>query len=135
MKLFLCLLLQVLIVASIRAQAGIAKDLVVSNDSVFVRVEIESEFPGGATAWARFLSNNLVYPPKAVRKNIEGTVIVQFIVDKQGAVSDIEAISGPELLREAAVNVIKNSPHWKPAVQDGRKVKSYKKQPITFRLK
>jgi len=60
--------------------------------------------------------------------------VVQFIVDKNGVLSDIAAISGPELLQAAAVEVIKESPRWKPAIQDGRVVKSYKKQPITFRL-
>jgi len=99
-----------------------------------MHVETESYFPGGVPAWIRFLNNNLTYPPKAVRKKVEGTVVVQFIVDKNGALSNIEAISGPELLQEAAVNVIKNSPNWKPAIQDGRIVKSYKKQPITFKL-
>jgi TonB family protein len=98
------------------------------------KIEIESEFPGGAAGWAKFLRANLTYPDKAVRKKIQGTVIVQFIVEKDGSISDIEAIDGPELLRDAAVKVLKNSPNWKPAVQYGRKVKSYKKQPITFRL-
>jgi protein TonB len=61
---------------------------------------------------------------------------VQFIVDMEGKVSNVEAISGPETggLREEAVNVIKKSGRWEPAIQNGRKVKSYKKQPITFRL-
>lgn len=98
------------------------------------KMEFESEFPGGEAGWIRFLNANLVYPEKAVRKKIEGDVIVQFIVNKDGSVSNIEAISGPELLREAAVKIFENSPRWKPAVQNGRKVKSYKKQPIKFRL-
>ena len=59
---------------------------------------------------------------------------MQFIVDKEGAVSDVEAISGPNELRAEAIRVIKKSGKWEPAVQNGRKVKSYKKQPITFRL-
>ena len=103
-------------------------------DSALVKVEIESSFPGGDAAWLRFLKSSLVYPPKAVRKKVEGNVVVQFIVEKDGSLSNIEAISGPELLWDAAIKVIKDSPNWKPAVQDGRKVKSYKKQPIAFRL-
>jgi protein TonB len=69
-----------------------------------------------------------------VRKNIQGTVVLQFLVGKDGVLSDIEAQSGPDLLKEAALNVIKESPRWVPAVQNGKKVKSYKKQPITFRI-
>jgi periplasmic protein TonB len=135
MKIFYLLFFQIVAVMSLNAQAEVSKDPPVSNkDSVRIHVEAESYFPGGVPAWIRFLNNNLTYPPKAVRKKVEGTVVVQFIVDKNGALSNIEAISGPELLQEAAVNVIKNSPNWKPAIQDGRIVKSYKKQPITFKL-
>jgi len=134
MKLVYLLLLQLIIAGSLHAQASVSIDSLIVSDSAFRHVEIESEFPGGVAGWARFLSSNLTYPTKAVRKKIEGTVVVQFIVDKNGILSNIEAISGPELLQEAAVSVIRNSPNWKPAIQFGRKVKSYKKQPITFRL-
>lgn len=103
-------------------------------DKTFTKVEIESEYPGGAAAWARYLSKNLVYPDEAVNAEIQGQVIVRFIVDKEGNVSDVEAVSGPNELRDAAVRVIKKSGAWTPAVQNGRKVKSYKSQPINYRL-
>lgn len=105
-------------------------------DKTFTKVEIESEFPGGAAAWLRYLNKNLRYPDDAVNNEIQGTVVVQFIVDKEGNVSDVQAISGPDNggLREEAVRVIKKSGKWTPAVQNGRQVKSYKKQPIVFRL-
>jgi len=101
----------------------------------FTKVEIESEFPGGPSAWAAFLNENLHYPKAAIKKNIEGKVVVQFIVDKEGNVTDIRALSGPDELREEAERVMKKSPNWIPAQQGGRLVKAYKKQPITFRLK
>ena len=103
-------------------------------DKTFTKVEIESEYPGGASAWQRYLNKNLHYPQDAIDNEIQGTVVVQFIVDKAGVVSDVEAISGPNELRAEAVRVIKKSGTWTPAVQNGRQVKSYKKQPITFRL-
>src|ERR1700749_1718443 len=105
-------------------------------DKTFTKVEIESEFPGGAAAWLRYLNKNLRYPDDAVNNEIQGTVVVQFIVDKEGNVSDVQAISGPDNggLRDEAVRVIKKSGKWTPAVQNGRQVKSYKKQPIVFRL-
>jgi periplasmic protein TonB len=105
-------------------------------DKTFTKVEIESEFPGGAAAWLRYLNKNLRYPDDAVNNEIQGTVIVQFIVDKEGNVSDVQAISGPDNggLREEAMRVIKKSGKWTPAVQNGRQVKSYKKQPIVFKL-
>jgi len=106
---------------------------VIKLDSTMV-LEIESEFPGGTKGWNTFLSNTLVYPKKAIRKNIHGQVVARFIVGKDGALSDIEIISGPKELWPAVLDVLKQSPNWKPAVQNGRKVKSYKNQPFNFRL-
>ncbi|MBS1563809.1 MAG: TonB family protein [Bacteroidetes bacterium] len=105
-------------------------------DKTFLKVEIESEYPGGASAWQRYLYKNFRYPEDASNNEIQGVVIVQFIVDKEGIVSDVEAVSGPDQggLREEAIRVIRKSGTWIPAIQNGRKVKSYKKQPIVFKL-
>lgn len=106
------------------------------DDGIFRSVEIESSFPGGTQAWARFLNKNLRYPDEAMNNGVEGTVMVQFIVDKEGHISDAVAISGPESggLREEAIRVIKKSGQWTPAVQNGRYVKSYKRQPVIFKI-
>lgn len=105
-------------------------------DGMFMKVEKESEFPGGTAAWQRFLNKNLHYPDDALNREIQGAVLVQFIVDKDGNVSDVEAVGGPDQggLREEAVRVIKKSGKWTPALQNGRYVKSYKKQPVTFSI-
>jgi len=105
-------------------------------DKTFTKVEIESEYPGGAAAWLRYLTKNFRYPDEAISNEIQGVVIVQFIVDKDGNVSDVQAISGPEQggLRREAVRVIRQSGKWIPAIQNGRQVKSYKKQPVVFKL-
>ncbi|HJU45260.1 MAG TPA: TonB family protein [Chitinophagaceae bacterium] len=105
--------------------------------STFIKpIEIESEYPGGPKAWSRFLNRMLgnYYPPEAFEKGIEGTVLIEFVVDIDGTISNIEAISGPEELREAAIRTIKKSGKWIPAIQNGRNVKTYKRQPITFVL-
>jgi protein TonB len=103
-------------------------------DKTFTKVEIESEYPGGTSAWARYLNKTLQYPQDAIDNEVQGQVVVQFIVDKEGNVSDVQAVSGPDELRKEAERVIKKSGKWTAAEQNGRKVKSYKKQPITFRL-
>ena len=100
----------------------------------FVPIEAESQYPGGLSAWASFLGHHLNYPQAAVDNRIQGTVIIQFVVDAAGNVSDVMAVSGPDELRSAAVSVIKQSGKWTPALQNGRHVKSLKKQPVTFRL-
>jgi hypothetical protein len=103
-------------------------------DKTFTKVEIESEYPGGPEAWAWFLIRNLHYPDFAVNSQIQGDVMVVFIVDKEGNVSDVHANYGPPELRDEAVRVIKKSGKWTPAIVNGRQVKSYKNQPIKFRL-
>jgi len=104
------------------------------TDPPFMSVQIESEYPGGIPAWQRFLNKYLRYPQEAQDQGVQGTVLVQFIVDREGNVSDVEAVSGPTELRAEAVRVIKKSGKWTPAFQNGRHVKSYKKQPIGFKL-
>ena len=100
----------------------------------FITVQIQSEYPGGPPAWQRYLNKNFRYPQNAMDNGIQGQVMVQFIVDKEGNVSNVEAVSGPDELREEAVRVIKKSGKWNPAVQNGRQVKSYKRQSILFQL-
>jgi TonB family protein len=95
----------------------------------------ESEYPGGAAQWLRFLTKTLRYPEKAWKNKIEGTVLVQFIVDEEGNPAEVMVIKSvsPELDAEA-VRVISASKDWEPAIYGGRFVKSYKKQPIVFKL-
>lgn len=106
------------------------------GDGIVLTVQIEAQYPGGMSAWQRYLNKTFKYPEAAVESQIAGAVIVQFVVDKEGNVTDVEAISGPEKggLREEAVRVIKKSGKWTPAIQNGRQVKSYKRQPVVFVL-
>lgn len=105
-------------------------------DSIFTKVEIESQYPGGSPAWSRFLNKSVSgrYPQDAIDQGIEGKVVIQFIVDREGNISGIEAVEGPEELRDLAIRTIKKSGKWIPAEQNGNKVKSYKRQPFIFQL-
>ena len=84
----------------------------------------------------QFLKKNLRNPGDDLGNYVAGTVVVQFIVDREGNVSNIQAISGPEKggLREEAIRLIKISKRWSPAIQSGRQVRPYVKQPIVFKL-
>jgi protein TonB len=106
-----------------------------AKDDVFIcELSISAKFPGGTAAWLKFLKRNLVYPEIAIDQNIQGTVIVQFKICTDGTLCDIEAIGGPNELKESAVEVFKKSPKWIPSSLNGRIIKDYKRQPITFRL-
>jgi periplasmic protein TonB len=104
------------------------------DNTIFRKVEIESSYPGGMSAWTRFLGQNLQYPSEASEIGVQGKVVIMFIVDQEGNTSNVEAIQGPEKLRAEAIRVIKKSGKWIPAIQNGRKVKSYKQQLIIFKL-
>jgi protein TonB len=97
--------------------------------------EKESSFAGGDKGWAKYLEKNLAYPTRAQNMAKQGQVVVQFIVDTVGHISLIEIIKSVEFsLDDETIRIIQESPAWMPAFQNGRKVKSYKKQPLTFRL-
>lgn len=98
-------------------------------------VEIEAEFPGGAKEWERFLRRNLQADIPIDNNAAPGryTVYLQFIVDKEGRVSDIKALTAHGFgMEEEAMRVLRKATKWNPANQNGRAVKAYRKQPITF---
>jgi protein TonB len=107
----------------------------VDDDQVFTKVEVDAEFPGGMGAWAKFLQKNLDADIPVNNGAPVGTyrVIIRFIVGKDGSASDIQ----PETsfgygMEEEAMRAIKKAPKWTPAIQNGRNVNAYKRQPITF---
>lgn len=104
-------------------------------DQTFTKVEVEASFPGGLSAWARYLERNLNRDVPGENGAPPGTypVVVQFIVDKEGNVSEVKALTNHGYgMEEEAVRAIKRGPKWTPAIQNGRQVKAYRKQPITF---
>jgi len=99
--------------------------------------EVESEFPGGPSGWLHFLNQNLRYPDRAFDKNIQGTPIITFLVGKDGKIetNNIYLESSVEYsIDNAALGVIHASPEWTVAMQGGKPVRAWKKQPIVFSL-
>ena len=109
---------------------------VVEDESkVFTKVEIEAEFPGGASAWTKFVRNNINAEIPIENEAPEGTysVIVRFIVSKDGSISDVVAETKHGFgMEQEAIRAIKKGPKWTPAQQNGRYVNAYRRQPITF---
>ena len=114
------------------------KDTAVTTDNkIFTQVENEPKFPGGDSAWRHYLEKNLNPGIPVDNGAPEGTykVIVKFIVNKDGSISDVQAETKHGYgMDSAAVALIKKGPSWVPALQNGRNVTAYKKQPITFVL-
>jgi protein TonB len=104
-------------------------------EKIFTKVENPAEFPGGQSEWTRYLQKNLRYPDNAIDNGTQGVVRVQFIVDREGNISEVQSLNDPgDGLAEEAVRIIKKGPKWKPAEQNGRKVIYRHIQAITFRL-
>ena len=104
-------------------------------DKVFTVVQIPAEFPGGLPAWTKYLERNLNrdLPVNNGAPPGKYTVVVSFIVDKNGGISEVQAENDPGYgTKDEAVRVIKKGPSWKPAVQNGRNVIYRHKQSITF---
>ena len=106
-----------------------------NSDVVFTVVENEAEFPGGLEAMNRFLAENIKYPTLAKQKNIEGKVIISFIVEKNGTLTDIRTIKDiGEGCGDEGVRIVKLMPKWKPAKQKGQPVRQQFLLPISFVL-
>lgn len=123
---------------------------VANNDSavIFDRVEVEAAYPGGTDAWRKYLEKNFradsildfvwkELPNKVKKKKgtLQITAIVQFVVCKDGSLCDIKTLNNvPAAFRSEAERLIAESKQWIPAEQSGRKVKAYRKQPITMQI-
>ena len=106
------------------------------EEVVFVVVESMPEFPGGQQALFKYLSDNIKYPVIAQENGIQGRVICQFTVNKDGSIVDIEVVrsGGDPSLDKEAVRVIKTMPKWKPGKQRGKPVRVKFTVPVSFKL-
>ena len=106
------------------------------EEVIFVVVESMPEFPGGAQAMYKFLGENVKYPVIAQENGIQGRVICQFTVNKDGSLVDIEVVrsGGDPSLDKEAVRVIKSMPKWNPGKQRGKPVRVKYTIPVNFKL-
>lgn len=112
-----------------------AGDATGEEDKPFMSVEQMPEFPGGENALIDYIAKNTKYPPMARENNIEGTVYVQFVVEKDGAVSNITVLRGiGGGCDQAAKDVIKTLPKFTPGRQNGRPVRVMYNVPVKFKL-
>ena len=111
----------------------------ISGDSseykIFEKVDIEASFPGGDQAWRMYLEKNINAQVPTDNRAPAGayTVVVQFVVDKEGNISDVRALTHHGYgMEKEVVRIITRGPKWIPAIQNEQTVKAYRKQPVTF---
>ena len=105
------------------------------SHKVYEMVEEMPMFPGGQKEMMTFLSKTTKYPAKAVKKKIQGRCLVQFIVEKDGSISNVRVMSKVHPLLDAeAIRVVKSMPRWMPGRLKGKPVRVKFNLPVTFCL-
>ena len=105
------------------------------QEKTFDVVEEQPEFKGGTSNLYKYLSDNIKYPKKCRKKEITGKVYVQFVIDKDGSVTDVKTLRSPhKLLTKEAERVVKKMPKWTPGEHKGKPVKVRNTLPIHFDL-
>lgn len=106
-----------------------------SAPEVFTIVEQMPEFEGGDGAMMKYIAKNLEYPKKAIRLNVEGTVMVSFVIERDGSIQEVTVMRGIGMgCDEEALRVISSMPTWKPGKQNGMAVRVRRIIPIKFKL-
>lgn len=105
------------------------------EEEIFVAVEQQAEFPGGQAALMKWLANNVRYPETAQQNDIQGRVVVKFVVEKDGSIGAATIYKGVDKdLDREALRVVKKMPKWQPGKNNGVPVRSYFNLPVLFRL-
>src|SRR6478609_10934082 len=103
-----------------------------TKKKIFTMVDETAEFPGGMNALHTYLASSIHYPDSARKNNIQGRVVLQFIVNKDGSISDVDIMRNlPGGCGEEAKRVVMAMPKWKPGLMNGQAVDMYYTLPIT----
>lgn len=106
-----------------------------AQDEPMLQPEIAPEYPGGTVAMLSYIQQNLKYPEGAKEQEIQGRVIVQFTIEKDGTVSDVNVVKSVDPLVDAeVVRIVSDMPAWKPGMHEGKPVRVSYSIPIRFRL-
>jgi protein TonB len=104
--------------------------------STLLPKDVPATFGNGSLAeFQQWVASNLKYPPQAVEQQIQGRVFVQFIVDKEGKVTNITILKSPhQLLSDEVIRVMNLAPRWNPGIRDGEPAATRYSMPLDFKL-
>jgi len=116
--------------------APVNKEVIEANpNEIFTSVEQSPEFPGGIGKFYEYLGRAIQYPAVDRENTVSGKVIVTFVVERDGALTDVKALRGPsETLQAEAIRAVKKSPKWRAGIQNGRPVRVQYTVPVVFTL-
>lgn len=126
----------VTVVREVRDEVVVEEKKAPEPEKIFTAVEESPKFPGGEAELYKFLNKNIRYPEIAAQNNIQGRVVVQFVVEKDGSVGEVKVVRGvdPDLDKEA-VRVVKSMPKFIPGKMNGQNVRVWHTLPIKFTLR
>jgi TonB family protein len=134
--LFICLIITILSLFKAFAFETLKcskTDIFFQTDSL--QKDVSPQYPGGKASMYRFISKNVAYPAVAQKANIQGKVVVKFLIDKDGKISKASIIKGiGNGCDEEAIRIINAMPAWIPASRNGQPIASYYTLPIVFKL-
>ena len=123
-------------IAEANTEEQVSEEPAPQSKKVYNSVEQMPEFPGGEYALMKYLQQNIQYPPSAIQNNVQGRVVVQFIIDETGQVGDVKVVrSVSEEVDAEAVRVIKSLPNFEPGRQNGEPVAVWYTLPVSFMMK
>lgn len=135
MKRVLLILALLFTYVMVNAQSNTGSKEKTSNEKIYDVVEIPPSFPGGQAALLAWIASHVNYPQKAMESRIEGRIIVGFVIECDGSVSQAKIIRSVDpLLDDEAIRVVMGMPKWTPGRQNGKNVRVKYNVPVNFRL-
>ena len=135
MKRVLLILALLFTYVMVNAQNNTGSKEKTSNEKIYDVVEIPPSFPGGQAALLAWIASHVNYPQKAMESRIEGRIIVGFVIECDGSVSQAKIIRSVDpLLDDEAIRVVMGMPKWTPGRQNGKNVRVKYNVPVNFRL-
>lgn len=119
----------------VNAQSNTGSKEKTSNEKIYDVVEMPPSFPGGQAALLAWIASHVNYPQKAMESRIEGRILVGFVIECDGSVSQAKIIRSVDpLLDDEAIRVVMGMPKWTPGRQNGKNVRVKYNVPVNFRL-
>lgn len=135
MKRVLLILALLFTYVMVNAQSNTGSKEKTSNEKIYDVVEMPPSFPGGQAALLAWIASHVNYPQKAMESRIEGRIIVGFVIECDGSVSQAKILHGVDpLLDDEAIRVVMGMPKWTPGRQNGKNVRVKYNVPVNFRL-
>lgn len=135
MKRVLLILALLFTYVMVNAQSNTGSKEKTSNEKIYDVVEMPPSFPGGQAALLAWIASHVNYPQKAMESRIEGRIIIGFVIECDGSVSQAKIIRSVDpLLDDEAIRVVMGMPKWTPGRQNGKNVRVKYNVPVNFRL-